>query len=57
LSIKEPSGGIVRANLYTDAFLRMLRNRVKIDKVIDVLMLETRNGTGIPVIKSKGDAE
>ena len=27
---------------YTDDFLRMLRNHVKIDRVIDLLMLDTR---------------
>ena len=32
------------ANFYTDDFLRMLRNKVKIDRVIDVLMLDTRQG-------------
>jgi DNA primase len=29
---------------YTDDFLRMLRNHVKIDRVIDLLMLDTRQG-------------
>ncbi len=29
--------------LYTDDFLRMLRNEIKIDKVINLLMLETRH--------------
>ncbi len=34
-------------NFYTDDFLRMLRNKVKIDRVIDLLMLETRPGTDL----------
>jgi hypothetical protein len=38
------TGGIVMANFYTDDFLRMLRNKVKIDRVIDLLMLDTRQG-------------
>lgn len=29
-------------SIYTDDFLRMLRNKIKIDKVINLLMLETR---------------
>ena len=32
------------ASFYTDDFLRMLRNEVKINRVIDLLMLETRQG-------------
>jgi len=32
---------------YTDGFLRMLRNEVRIDKVISLLMLETRYGKDI----------
>jgi len=32
------------ANFYNDDFLRMLRNELKIDRVIDLLMLETRQG-------------
>ena len=29
---------------YTDDFLKMLRNQVNIDRVIDLLMLDTRQG-------------
>ncbi len=35
-------GGAVMSK-YTDDFLRMLRNEVKIDRVINLLMLETRH--------------
>ena len=37
----ELRGGIVMG-LYTDDFLRMLRNKINIDQVIHVLRLETR---------------
>ncbi len=33
--------------LYTDDFLRMLRNKIKIDQVINILGLETRYSKGI----------
>ena len=32
---------------YTDDFLSMLRNQVKIDRVIDLLMLDTRQGNNL----------
>ena len=32
---------------YTDDFLRMLRNQVKIDRLIDLLMLDTRQGNNL----------
>ena len=35
------------ASFYTDDFLKMLRNKVKIDRVIDLLMLETRHGRNL----------
>jgi len=31
-------------SIYTDAFLRKLRNEIKIDKIINLLMIETRHG-------------
>jgi len=35
------------ASFYTDDFLRMLRNQVKIDQLIDRLMLQTRHGRNL----------
>ena len=32
---------------YTDGFLTMLRNQVNIDRVIDLLMLDTRQGNNL----------
>ena len=32
---------------YTDDFLSMLRNQVKINRVIDLLMLDTRQGNNL----------
>lgn len=33
--------------IYTDDFLRKLRNEIKIDKVINLLMIETKHGGDI----------
>jgi len=35
------------ASFYTDDFLKMLRNQIKIDRVIDLLMLQTRHGRNL----------